>query len=286
MMYRAYKNIHQYLNDLDRFAEEIRESIEFLKRKKSFEGYCSICSAITPFQSPCLENANPDEWVNLRECFTCSKCGFIARHRLYYDVLMSYASEEIQDSKILLFEHVTPFAKMMANRYSSVVTCEFLSPEYKSGTAHDVNGDSILHQDMQAMSFPDSSFDILLHSDVLEHVPDYRKGLEECRRVLKPEGLLCFACPLYDVYRTKVRAEMIDGKLVHHMQPEYHGNPLTPEGSLAFVSLGWDMVNTLQDLEFSDINMNVMFSPFKGYVGDANPCSEFRMGPLVVTARA
>ena len=43
---------------------------------------------------------------------------------------------------------------------------------------------------MQRMSFADSSIDIIIHSDTLEHVPDSKTALKESKRVLKLGGHL------------------------------------------------------------------------------------------------
>jgi 2-polyprenyl-3-methyl-5-hydroxy-6-metoxy-1,4-benzoquinol methylase len=45
------------------------------------------------------------------------------------------------------------------------------------------------------MPLKDASFDVLTLWDVLEHTPDPKKVLLECRRVLKPEGLLVVNYP-------------------------------------------------------------------------------------------
>ena len=47
--------------------------------------------------------------------------------------------------------------------------------------------------DMQAMSYPDASFDLIVHPDTLEHVPDPFQALRECARVPTRAGALCFA---------------------------------------------------------------------------------------------
>jgi hypothetical protein len=50
--------------------------------------------------------------------------------------------------------------------------------------------------DMANIQFPDKSFDLVVHSDTLEHVGDPVKGLRECHRVLKPGGFCAFTVPM------------------------------------------------------------------------------------------
>ncbi|WP_246663805.1 class I SAM-dependent methyltransferase [Phyllobacterium sp. SYP-B3895] len=50
--------------------------------------------------------------------------------------------------------------------------------------------------DMQQMAIPDASFDLVVHSDTLEHVPAPILALSECKRVLRDEGLLAFTVPI------------------------------------------------------------------------------------------
>jgi len=50
--------------------------------------------------------------------------------------------------------------------------------------------------DMMAMDLPDGSFDLLIHSDSIEHIAEPRRALAECRRVLAPGGFCCFTVPV------------------------------------------------------------------------------------------
>ena len=45
------------------------------------------------------------------------------------------------------------------------------------------------------LPFADNTFDKVICSEVLEHIPDYRGALEEIQRVLKPGGLFCASVP-------------------------------------------------------------------------------------------
>lgn len=57
--------------------------------------------------------------------------------------------------------------------------------------------------------FPDSCFDVVYHSHLLEHFPKQDAGpfLKECRRVLKPRGIIRIAVPdLESIARTYIKA--------------------------------------------------------------------------------
>lgn len=70
--------------------------------------------------------------------------------------------------------------------------------------------------DMQALPYPDGSFDLVVHSDTLEHVPQPLRALAECHRVLRPGGVLCYTVPVIVERMSRRR----DG-----LMPSYHGAP-------------------------------------------------------------
>lgn len=92
--------------------------------------------------------------------------------------------------------------------------------------------------DMQAMSFGDGTFHLIVHSDTLEHVPDPLKALKECARVLRPEGALCFTVPVLPG-----RLSVDRGSL----PAIYHGDPATQTEDLRvhtdFGADIWDYVH-------------------------------------------
>lgn len=49
--------------------------------------------------------------------------------------------------------------------------------------------------DATKLPFPDKSFDKIICSEVLEHIPDYQAVLAEIERILKPGGLLAITVP-------------------------------------------------------------------------------------------
>ena len=78
--------------------------------------------------------------------------------------------------------------------------------------------------DMQAMPYEDATFDLVVHSDTLEHVPDPRAALRECHRVLRPGGALCFTIPTIVGRMTRSRAGL---------PPSFHGDPSQRAGDWA-----------------------------------------------------
>lgn len=53
----------------------------------------------------------------------------------------------------------------------------------------------LLAGDALRLPFADGSFDAVICSEVLEHIPDFRAALDEIVRVLKPGGRLCVSVP-------------------------------------------------------------------------------------------
>jgi SAM-dependent methyltransferase len=113
------------------------------------------------------------------------------------------------------------------------------TPEVTLGT---VVGDRATVQDLQQLTFADESFDLVVSSHVMEHVPDPWKALSEIRRVLRPGGRYVFSVPFRRVVlrETLVRAVVDGGDVRHLLDPIYHD---APDGrSLVFHEFGADLV--------------------------------------------
>lgn len=70
--------------------------------------------------------------------------------------------------------------------------------------------------DMRNLPFEEGSFDLVVHSDTLEHVEGPIRALSECYRVLKPGGALCFTVPIVVGRMTRDR---------YGLSGSYHGDP-------------------------------------------------------------
>ena len=70
--------------------------------------------------------------------------------------------------------------------------------------------------DLHQLPYADGSFDLVVHSDTLEHVGHPIRALEECRRVLTPGGHLCFTIPVIVGRLSRSRAGLAAS---HHGSP-------------------------------------------------------------------
>ena len=101
--------------------------------------------------------------------------------------------------------------------------------------------------DITALPYADSSFDIVVHSDTLEHVEHPVRGLEECRRVLKRGGACIFTVPII-VDRMTISCA---GR-----PPSYHGNTsMKNDDFLVRTEYGCDAWKDLVRAGFSDCRM-------------------------------
>jgi ubiquinone/menaquinone biosynthesis C-methylase UbiE len=90
---------------------------------------------------------------------------------------------------------------------STGIIDEFLSRSFAQVIGIDIDSKAIAHAqntriseklnfqtgDAMSLDFPDNSFDVVVCSQVYEHVPDARIMMDEIFRVLKPEGVCYFA---------------------------------------------------------------------------------------------
>jgi SAM-dependent methyltransferase len=103
--------------------------------------------------------------------------------------------------------------------------------------------DGAICEDITALSFRENAFDLIVSSEVFEHVPQLDKAFSETARVLKPGGSHLFTVP--PRARTKKRAEIVGGQIKHLEPPEYHLDPLSPKGILAFWDIGPDLPDVI-----------------------------------------
>ena len=156
-------------------------------------------------------------------------------------------------------EAVTPLAAALKSWLGEGVVLS----EYMPDPA-DPRREHYLHEDLSALSFSSESFDLLVCCEVFEHLYDLRMGLAECLRVLRHGGVLIATFPFAyggkdSIIKARHRGHDLHPEIIG--EPEYHGNPIEPEaGSLVYQIPGWEILDTLSDLGFSEVSIQGIHS--------------------------
>lgn len=232
------------------------------------DGYCAVCDHPAVFHTS-MEYLSPDEdghpQPSWRENLLCKSCGLRSRVRAALQIAIQDLGLQ-KTHALYITEQFGPTYRWLKGRFDNVTGSEFIRPGFKSGSSHA----GINHQDVQALSFADASFDFLMSFDVLEHVPDNNAAFGEIARVLKPGGRLLLTIPFTaDRDEMTVRAEMgFDGRIFHRLPVEMHGNPTDPlNGALCFRHYGWNTLDHLRAIGFSNVAVHRYHSPDLGHRG-------------------
>lgn len=202
--------------------------------------------------------------VNWRERLVCRGCGMNNRQRLVAK-LVQQAVLGSERPSVYLMEQVTPIFRWV-DRLDGVAVegSEYLGHAYQGGQR--VGG--VRHEDVMNLSYPDASFDLIVSNDVLEHIPDPARAIEQCFRVLRSGGTMLATIP-FDSGRdtTQVRARLVGEALEHLLPPQYHGNPVSSDGSLVFHDFGWDLLETMRSAGFASVHSECYASDEFGHLG-------------------
>lgn len=248
-------------------------------RRGDEPGYCVVCGASTRFAFNSW--TTPDElhafWAdaivsrdyNRRESMFCRVCCSNLRVRRIAEVLVDLYGPPGCGSFAELIE-VPAFRGLDVAEVNTIGSLGSLHAllrqlprlsfsEYRGPEGLGEVVDGIRNEDMCRFTYPDGAFDIVLSSDTLEHVPDFRTALAETRRVLRPGGRHVFTVPvLWTRETTETRARIGDDGEIEHLMPIlYHGRGsgayrFIPVGidMLTFTEFGRDIVDFLREADF------------------------------------
>jgi hypothetical protein len=244
-------------------AETVRETLQII----ALQG---ICDPLTdqPIVPEALEVVGPNYRESLiHQGLNARERGVLLLLRLMIEAGQLPSPRLIQ---AYLPEAVTPLAAALRDWLGEgVVASEYLpDPE-------DPRRAQYRHEDLCALSFPDHSFDLLVSCEVFEHIYDLKNGLAECLRVLRPGGVLIATFPFaYGRRESIIKARHRGHDLPPEIfgEPEYHGNPVEPEaGSLVYQVPGWDILDSLSELGFSDVSFQGIHSISYGVIAAEIP---------------
>lgn len=194
-------------------------------------GYCVICERRTMFvwNEPYLRNH-----------YRCVRCWSIPRWRAVIQVL-NLCYPGWRDLSIFESSPGGASSEKLKAECARYVPSHFW-PDREPGAVFR----GIRCEDLTHLTYPDESFDLVVTQDVFEHVLHPERAFSEVARILRPGGGHVFTVPLFRGRKTFVRAEMTPAGLTHLAPPDYHGSPISSDGSLVVTEWGDDLVDVIR----------------------------------------
>jgi len=224
-----------------------------------YTGTCPICEATAIFRAR-------GPW--LRDTLICQSCpnGSIPRERALALVL----TEAIPNWRDCSIHESSPVNRGISRKLRTEakrhVATQFY-PDVALGQMHR----GFRNEDLQHLTFPNDEFDLFISLDVFEHIPDPKLAFREIWRTLKPAGVLISTFPVRKAQLAAVESRVTfnsDGSLTHLKQPEYHGNPVSADGSLVTVDYGYEIHKTIAEWAPFDVRAYRFSDKEHGILGE------------------
>lgn len=210
-------------------------------------GRCTICGHDGAF-------LNPDQ---TREGTQCRNCGASSRHRAVVHTLGMILDRTglplhqwSPDRAVRILESSArgSYPAMMKELF------EYYATEYDEKRIAEGKHPTE-YADFQKLHFPDAHFDVVIASDVFEHVRKDDLGYREIFRVLKHGGSLLLTVPYdHDRPRTIRRVDTSGATDAAILEPEYHGGGgLT----LTYRNYGRDLLDLLTAVGYSVCHLDL-----------------------------
>lgn len=216
----------------------------------AYSDACICCGAVQTFVR---------RSYSVRESYCCAYCGASARYRGQAQALLRALpaydetnlaglvnNDQFRGHKIYEPGTIGPFRSFF-NSLPGYYQSDFF--------VHAERGPSrrpFPHQDLKNLSLEDGSFDIVITSDILEHVRRPIEALSEIYRVLTPGGIMVTTVPMQAPLPIKtvrrVDSSGENGTLL--LPPNYHGNGKGGR-SLVYTDFGQDVISELKRIGFT-----------------------------------
>lgn len=180
----------------------------------------------------------------------CLRCGASTVTQSLVEVLLK-VGPALKNCDIYELSAAGPLVGFLAG-CSRSLTCS----EYFEGIPSGTWRDGVLCQNVEYLSFTDSSFDLCTATEVFEHVASDQAGFREIYRVLRPGGGLVFTVPINLNAGTVERTALSDGKRIEILPAEYHADRYRGKHVFCYRNYGRDIVERLQSAGFSDVNIH------------------------------
>lgn len=211
---------------------------------------CSVCGEWSWFEQ---------QHRSIREGFPCEHCAATLRYRHQARVIVHEFSLHDSDSLkelvtepefvlLRLYEPgiIGPFRKLF--RATPRYVQSYYWPDVAPGSSHE----GVRCENLQALTFEDHSIDLVITSDIFEHIRDPWLAFEELHRVLVPGGKHIFTVPMTwpPQRETTPRVDVSTREDEPLLPPRYHSSPTDPRGSLVYNDFGLDIIDRLAEIGF------------------------------------
>ena len=230
------KKLKQYLRPMYHFVKRARTKETSVPVLFSNRGFCYSCNRTTQF------TATKDWW---RDHYLCDQCGSIPRER----AVMYCIEKFFPEWRERVIHESSPVFRGTSLRLKSEAK-EYCPTQYFPGIERGIVYRGFRNEDLEQLTFADQSIDLHVSQDVFEHIFDPAQAFREIARTLKPGGAHIFTTPLVNkISPTQWCARRGPDAEIEHLidPPEYHGNPVSAEGSLVTVHWGYDIVKYIHD---------------------------------------
>jgi hypothetical protein len=234
------------------------QSIRVFRRFARTKAHCCICGSTGTllFGMPDIELCRHFGIDVLRETLLCKSCGSTNSQRTLAHALISVLQRQFacegaaldgltcRAGKVEIWD--TDAFGPIGARVGSVanVTRSKYLPQLPFGVETEPG---VYNIDLQQVSFPSNRFDVILTSDVMEHVRDDRRAHAEIFRCLRPGGVYLFTVPYAeDRARTLRLVDTSSTEDVFLEPPHYHGDPISGK-ILAYRIYGRDLIERLAE---------------------------------------
>lgn len=195
-------------------------------------------------------------WVDQREGLRCCSCRSNLRSRQLAKTIVDAMNARF-GTRAETLDEICNTVEMQSCEIAEINAAGDLHAFLKrlKGLSYSEYGSTVSgvrSEDLLNLSYANESFDLVVNSDVLEHVPDVGRALSEIYRVLKPSGLYIFTVPvIWNQARSRRRAQISDGQLEHILPPSFHGCEADGKNDfLVFNEFGRDFVQTCEGSGF------------------------------------
>jgi SAM-dependent methyltransferase len=215
---------------------------------------CCVCGGTEFSANSVIWNDLAAEWelspeerayVDRQQGTLCNNCGMSLRSITLAGLMIEMAGTNLLFKDFIISPAASTLSVLEINEAGTLGPLMRQMPGHVFAQYPDV--------DICQMPYQDESFDMVVHSDTLEHIAQPTRALAECRRVLKKGGSLCYTVPTIVGRLTRDRAGL---------PKSFHGQPGTKaEDYVVHTEFGADMWTYVITAGFSSVTLHTVAFP-------------------------